>query len=190
MIASQWPSGNGDRHPSSCAGIPPEPQHPGASPRFQAACRWTTAGLLAVALGFSATVNASAQETLDPVIETLGAKASQFLDGVGRGSTQTAFRDLLEGSPLARRTEAVTSLVEQASKLKDRFGEYRASERIMAKRIGADVVLMRYLYKCDDFPVVWYFTFYRSPARGETEPGNGWRVITVRFDTELELLGL
>lgn len=154
------------------------------------ALRWTTIGLLTVALGISAGVDAAAQESLDPAVETLGAKVSQFLDAVGRGSTQAAFKDLLEGSPLARRSEAVTALVEQASKLKDRFGEYRASERIMAKRIGSDVVLMRYFYKCDDFPVVWYFTFYRSPTRGEADPGTGWRVITVRFDTELEILGL
>jgi hypothetical protein len=54
--------------------------------------------------------------------------------------------------------------------------------------IGRDLVLLRYLYKGENFPVVWYFTFYRTTAAGETGPGT-WRTIAVRFDTDLELLG-
>ena len=53
------------------------------------------------------------------------------------------------------------------------------------------LILMKYLYKCEDFPVVFYFTFYRKPERGDLPAEkNDWRVIIVRFDTELELLGL
>ena len=48
---------------------------------------------------------------------------------------------------------------------------------------------MRYLYKCENFPVVWHFTFYRTPGAGDARAkGAAWRVVAVRFDTELEQL--
>ena len=40
-------------------------------------------------------------------------------------------------------------------------------------------------------PVVFHFVFYRAPrAEATGESNNDWRVIIVRFDTELELLAL
>jgi len=50
-------------------------------------------------------------------------------------------------------------------------------------------VFLRYLYKCEDFPVVWTFGFYRPISRPDTPPDEtAWRVILVRFDTEVEQL--
>ena len=111
--------------------------------------------------------------------------------GISHGSAQKkAFEEFLIGSPLLKKTADRESLLKKTSELTGLFGEYRAFERISAKRIGNDLVLMKYLYKCEDFPVVWYFTFYRTqaPSTSETPPAKGpWRVIAVRFDTELEL---
>jgi hypothetical protein len=149
--------------------------------------------LVVAALGSSPGHAAPAPEnpaTKDAVIDALDARVRPFLEGVSGGETQQAFDELLRGSPLLmKKTEAIQTLVEQTNQLPERFGRYRSFERFDARHIGTDLVLMRYLYKCDDFPVVWYFTFYRPPPRGEAPAGdNAWRVIIVRFDTQLEKL--
>ena len=124
----------------------------------------------------------------DPVLVALHVKISDFLEGVSGGQTQSAYDDLLAGSQLLKQKEALQELIGKTNELEKEYGQYRGFEQIAAKRIGNDLVLLRYLYKCENFPVVWYFTFYRTP--GETPPEtDNWRVVAVRFDTELELLG-
>ena len=147
---------------------------------------------LALAACLSTGRDLQAQETPDPVIATLDTRVSQFLEGVSMGQTQTAYQELLTGSQLLKSTEGLKKLVEKTKELETKYGRYRAFERISAKRVGTDLVLLKYLYKCENFPVVWYFTFYRTPQRGDPPPEdkNGWRIIIVRFDTQLELLGL
>jgi len=125
----------------------------------------------------------------DPVLLSLDAKVSQFLKGVSMGETQNAYKELLAGSRLIEQDKALKELTEETQQLQTKYGRYCGSEQIAAKRVGRDLVLFRYLYKCKDFPIVWYFTFYRTPPRGETPPEKApWRVVTVRFDTELDLL--
>ena len=151
---------------------------------------WITVWLFGVGVWLWGTT-LPAQETSDPVVNALDARVSQFLEGVSLGATQKAYQELLAGSPLLKQAEGVAALVEKTSQLKDNYGEYRAFERIAAKPVGRDLVLLRYLYKCEHFPVVWYFTFYRTPPRGDLPAeNNNWRVITMRFDTRLELLAL
>ena len=155
--------------------------------------RWLSVGLLAVAFCLLSGRTSPGQETEDPVIVQLHEKVSRFLDGISHGLAQKkAFEEFLIGSPLLKKTADRESLLKKTSELPGLFGEYWTFERISAKRIGNDLVLMKYLYKCETFPVVWYFTFYRTPRRGErpADTGDTWRVIIVRFDTELELLGL
>ena len=81
-------------------------------------------------------------------------------------------------------------LVARTNDLETKYGKYRAFEQVSAKRVGGDLVLMRYLYKCENFPVVWHLTFYHAPSSGESSTTNGaWRVVAVRFDANLEALG-
>jgi len=152
---------------------------------------WVAVGLSGLVVCVLAGRVAPGQEPPDPVVEALGARVGRFLEGVSLGTTQAAYQELLAGSPLLKQTKAIEALVTKTDELKDRYGPYRAFERIAARHVGNDVVLMRYLYKCENFPVVFYFTFYRTPrADIPTEKSDNWRVIIVRFDTELELLGL
>ena len=148
------------------------------------------ASLLALAIGCVAASAALGQEKPDPVLDLLDGKVKQFLEAVSMGEPQSAYQRLLAGSPLAKQTEAVKSLVEKTQDLKTRYGEYRTFERIAAKRVGSDLVLLKYLYKCEHFPVIWYFTFYRTPQRIESaaETAGAWRVVIVRFDNDLERL--
>lgn len=122
------------------------------------------------------------------VIDSLDARVRPFLEGVSGGETQQAFDTLLRGSPrMLTQKGALKTLIEQTNQLQSKFGRYRSFEKIDARWIGKDLVVMRYLYKCDDFPVIWHFAFYRPPPPADAPAGgNAWRVIIVRFDTDLE----
>ena len=134
---------------------------------------------------------APGQDPSDPVVAALTARVSQFLEGVSLGTTQAAYQELLAGSILLQQAEAVEALVKKTEELDERYGQYREFELIDARRVGKDLVLLKHLYKCESFPVVFYFAFYRTPRSDiPAEKNNNWRVIIVRFDTKLELLGL
>jgi hypothetical protein len=153
---------------------------------------WLTAGLTAGLICLGGDRFALAQEPADPDVKMLQQRVDSFFEGISvAGRTQSAYKEFLAGSPLLKQTEQVDALVARTDQLDDRYGPYRGFEPIAARRVGTDLIFLRYLYKCEQFPVVFYFTFYRAP-RGDppAETSNNWRVIIVRFDTELELLAL
>ncbi len=154
--------------------------------------RVVAAGLVLIALSALSAPPAVGQtpaEEPDPVLALLDEKVDSFLADVQAGQTatdyETALDGLLTGSQLGTSAEAKDALIANVADLPKRFGACRGYEQVAAKRVGQDLVLMKYLYKCQSFPVVWYFTFYRTAEEDED-----WRVIIVRFDTELELLWL
>jgi hypothetical protein len=124
-----------------------------------------------------------------PVAAT-SARVTTFFESLGgkAAALEKALAELLADGPLAARTTAVESLLAETRKLEGRYGKYRAAERIAAKRVGDDVIVLSYLTKCDSFPVVWHFTFYRD-QRPAVTPAT-WNVIAVRFDTDVELLAM
>jgi hypothetical protein len=121
----------------------------------------------------------------DPVVAKLNDKVLQFLEGISQGNESGAFKDLLVGSQLAEQTGAVKALIDKSKEIVERYGAYRESEAISAKRLGRDVVLLRYLYKCEKFPVVWHIAFYRDFSRTAASD-DSWVVISLRFDTQLD----
>jgi len=127
----------------------------------------------------------------DPVLTALDARVSQFLEGVSLGQSQNAFQELLSGSQLAKQADALKDLIARTNDIEAKYGKYRAFEQVSAKRVGNDLVLMRYLYKCENFPVVWYLAFYHTPNAADASSKTGigiWRVVAVRFDTNVESL--
>ena len=125
----------------------------------------------------------------DPELLALDVKVAQFLGEIAIGETPGAYQELLAGSRLLKQEKALRALIEKTQQLDTKYGRYRGSEQLAAKRIGSDLVLLRYLYKCEDYPVVWYFIFYRTLPPDETPLEKApWRVVSVRFDTELERL--
>src|SRR5690606_31536924 len=85
-----------------------------------------------------------------------------FLERVGGVDVEQAFRDLVKGGPLAEKREQLSELAREAQKLHANYGAYRGLDRVAAKTVGRDLVLLEYLYKCEQFPVVWRFAFYRD----------------------------
>jgi len=147
-------------------------------------------GLILGAISIGAQDGATGGSSDDPVIAQLHAQSVKFLDGISAGEIETAYGEFLKNSQLGKQTAAVNGLIDKTRGL-TKYGEFRAHERIDVRRIGADLVLLKYLYKCDDFPVVWYFTYYRDFRHEPTTDGaEHWVIVAVRFDSELELLGL
>lgn len=95
-----------------------------------------------------------------------------------------AVRALVADGPLRERTEEVARLVDSAAKLEQRYGVYRGRDSIDAKNIGADLIVLRYLYKAEKFPVVWEFTFYRTDSAAGIK--RDWSLIALKFDTKLD----
>ncbi len=131
---------------------------------------------------------AQGPDEADPVLVELREKVDLFFRNLVNTDVtpEAAFGELLAGGRLARpeNAAAVKALAAQTKEFDKKFGEYVGHESVAAKRVGKDLVLMRHLYKSQDYPVVWYFAFYRTTEL------DTWVVISVRFDTRIDLLGL
>ncbi|MBX3414942.1 MAG: hypothetical protein KF708_19815 [Pirellulales bacterium] len=146
--------------------------------------------LASLAVGTLATTAQQPAATDDATIAALDARAGRFLEAVSIGDTERAYLDLLAGGRLAQQKDAVAALVEKTGQLRTQYGKYQSFERVGAERIGQDLVLLTYLYKSADFPVVWKFAFYHgSASAADSLPkADAWRVISVRFDTDFDSL--
>lgn len=136
-------------------------------------------------------VPAVSQGIADPVIDSLHQRVGRFLEQVSSGtSVPTAYQDLLTGGPLSARKSELDDLIKKTDKISELYGEYRAFEQVFTRRVGADLVFMKYLYKCQRFPVLWHITFYRPPEQADlpSDASGTWQVISIRFDTNLEVL--
>lgn len=143
-------------------------------------------------IAFLATVSFG-QETgapRDPVLTSLGDRVSLFFESFSLEKTPEAFQELLAGSALLGREDDLRQLVAQTAQLPTKYGRYRGTEQIGARRVGQDLVLLRYLGKHDQCPVVWTFVFYRPPPPAGTTPAEpeAWRIVSIDFHTEWERL--
>ena len=144
---------------------------------------------LAAVLALTAGSLRAQEKRFDEVIEALDGRVKFFLEEVKSGKSEAAYEKLLSGSQLLKQTDGLKTQVAKTDALEALYGQYKGFERIADRRVGSDLVLLRYLYKCERFPVVWYFAFYRTPEATPSAKDNGdWRAILVRFDTNLDAL--
>lgn len=124
-----------------------------------------------------------------PVPGAITERIELFFRDLAAERAREGFQRLLEGSPLAKQTAAIDSLVAKTPELPRLYGPPRGFEQVDARRIGNDVLVLRYLEKYETFPVVWHFTVYRAVDRAapSSDPGR-WLVVAVRYDTDIERL--
>lgn len=150
--------------------------------------RSTVAALGGGFLILAGSLGAWAQTTTAPPeanLERLAARSREFLEEVSLGKATAAYERLLAGSPLAAETAAVAQLVERTAELEKRYGRCWNFERLAARSLGSDVVLMNYLYKTERVPLVWRLVWYRTPGAPASAGGaEAWSVVSVRFDTD------
>ncbi len=151
--------------------------------------RLFTIGALVGAL-LTQTVTLALGQQPDPVIDPLHDRVSVFFEDVSQKRFRTAYDELLGDKQLGSQEDREL-LVKETEKIEDLYGEYRRFEPVYTKKVGSDLVFVKYLYKCARFPVLWHVTFYRSSANGESGlDSRAWQVVSIRFDTDLELLTL
>lgn len=126
-------------------------------------------------------------------IKDLEEKVRLFFEELNTNGTK-AFDDLLGTGPLGATSggENTAGMKAKFDDIKKQFGEFRNYDKIDHKTVGSDLVIVRYLMKCEYHPVVWTFTYYRRPlAIGavSTMPDT-WSLIGLRFDSNLDLLML
>jgi hypothetical protein len=133
----------------------------------------------------SASVAAQEPAVDSPDLKLVREKVNTFFQNLTNKSIggDGALRGIIGNSPLKNRNDDISKLIDQAASLDERYGAYVGHEEVSARTVGRDLVFLRYLYKGERFPVVWYFTFYRS--------GNGgreWMLIGLRFDSKVDAL--
>jgi len=108
-----------------------------------------------------------------------------FFETLKGGNSSLAFEEMLRSSPLGTHSTAavLTDLRVEMDKLQQ-FGEIFHWEKYETKKIGEDVVIVRYILKYERYPVIWSFTFYRKPSVS-IAIAPAWSVIDIRFDTNL-----
>lgn len=150
---------------------------------------FTVAVLAAV---FTAMLSAEvAGQQPDPIIEGLHARMNDFFDSVKSKKVKTAYDGLLRDGPLSTREDR-KDLEDQTMLVADTYGALRGFEPVYTKRVGTDLIFAKYLCKCERFPLLWHVTFYYTSTGGElsTDSSRTWQVVSIRFDTDLELLTL
>ncbi|MDR3233418.1 MAG: hypothetical protein LBT46_07130 [Planctomycetaceae bacterium] len=117
------------------------------------------------------------------------AKIRAFFNNLSKSDTQTALDDLLRQSPLGTPSAAkqISELKTQIDEMNIHFGSILDSEKQDVKHIGEDITVIRYILKCEQYPVIWTFTFYRKPIQplSATPILNPWTLIELHFDTNL-----
>jgi len=99
---------------------------------------------------------------------------------------ERAVREIVANGPLKDRNDDISKLIDQALLLDQKYGVSTGHEAIGARAIGNDLVFLRYLYKGERFPVIWYFGFYRTSIANGLK--RDWSLISLRFDTKIEAL--
>ena len=142
---------------------------------------------LLVLVGFAPLVAAqerTAQQQAE--VEKLQGGIDDFFKGLSNpliGPDQ-AFGTLVGKGPLKGKDE-LPKLIKKAGELEGNYGRYTGHDVASIKTVGNDLVILRYLYKSERFPVVWHFYYYRAGNGAATTKGD-WNLIEIRFDTNLD----
>jgi hypothetical protein len=152
-------------------------------------------GLLAIVAAWliaATATSAPAQELLSEEMQAQVAALQEKVDGFfTQLSNKTigperAVREIIGSGPLKERNEEIAKLIEQTLTLDQRYGAYTGHESVAARAVGTDLVFLRYLYKGERFPIIWYFAFYRTATAGGLK--RDWSLISLRFDSKIETL--
>lgn len=123
--------------------------------------------------------------------EEIHGEVRTFFEKISNPSAgpKDGLEELLKNSPFEEgsKEEMINALADKIKGITQQFGNYVSFEPIGVKKIGRDLVVLRYLYKCQNYPLVWYFIYYRPlPANGE--PVNKpWQLIHLYYDSQLNI---
>lgn len=118
----------------------------------------------------------------DDALVRIGTRVEDFLGEVGIDNADAALETLLTRSPLLKDSKKVSQLKDSIRREMQKYGAYMGVEQLKLEKVGRSIVRCVYLYHCQDFPVAWNFTFYRSEEEGE------WALISLQFNVDYDKL--
>jgi hypothetical protein len=152
--------------------------------------RRPAASLAILLIAASAAAQESVTAEMQPEVAIVKMRAEEFFTQLAlpMPDAERAVRAIIANGPLQEpaRSEDVKKLIDQAQSLDQRVGDYKGHECVSSRHVGSDLIFLRYLYKGEKFPLVWYFTFYRT--NGPVGTIQDWKLISLRFDNKVEVL--
>ena len=120
-------------------------------------------------------------------VEALRASIGNFFENVSdpNQGPRKAFDELTKNTTLGDNETLLAGLSDNLKLVTANFGPYIAYEPVGAKALGSDLIEFRYLYKCQNHPIVWRFTYYRPRPNAADPTSVPWTLIGVRFDSNL-----
>jgi len=111
----------------------------------------------------------------------LDSRIRLFFESLSRGNTTSAFETSMRTSPLSSSINdaSIAEMRSRVESMRIQFGAILNWEKLDPKRIGDDVILLRYILKYEQYPVLWTFAYYRNPNT------NAWVLIGQNFDTDV-----
>ena len=121
-------------------------------------------------------------------VEALRASIGNFFENVSdpNQGPRKALAELTKNTTLADNEALLTGLADNLKTVAVNFGPYVAYEPVGVKAVGSDLIEFRYLYKCQNHPVVWHFTYYRPRPNAADPTSVPWTLIGARFDSNLD----
>lgn len=121
-------------------------------------------------------------------VETLRASIGNFFENLSdpNQGPRKAFDELTKNTTLAENETLLSELSDNVKAIAANFGSYVAYEPVGVKTVGSDLIEFRYLYKCQNHPVVWRFIYYRPRPNAGDSTSASWTLIGVRFDSNLD----
>ncbi len=121
-------------------------------------------------------------------VEALRESIGNFFENLSDSSKgpRKAVDEFLKNSSMADFEKTKTKIVDGLKNVNATFGDYVSYEPIGVKTIGNDLIVFRYIYKCEEYPIFWYFTFYRPRPKTQDASTNSWRLIGFRYESNLD----
>ncbi|MHC4130541.1 MAG: hypothetical protein ACYSSP_01145 [Planctomycetota bacterium] len=104
----------------------------------------------------------------------------QFLSDIINGEVDKAYNELLSGTMLANRSEAVDQQKQQTSRLFDSYGKLLGFEPVKKQTFGKSLVRLVYVMKCEKMPLVWEFYYYKADK--------DWQLISLKSRDTFDML--
>ncbi|MBR4833258.1 MAG: hypothetical protein IKU86_02845 [Thermoguttaceae bacterium] len=121
-------------------------------------------------------------------VETLRSAIGNFFENLSdpnRGPRK-ALDELMKNTALGDNEKTTSGLADNLKQISTNFGAYVAYEPVGVKTLGSDLIEFHYLYKCQNHPIVWRFTYYR-PRPNSADPASvSWTLLGVRFDSDID----
>jgi hypothetical protein len=117
------------------------------------------------------------------------SKIRSFFEALSKNNNTSAIEELLRQSPLGSPSASPqqAELMKQIEEITKQFGSILNWEKIDSKRVGEDIVILHYVLKCEQYPLIWTFTFYRKPLSAPSITQSPWTIIELHFNTDLDI---